>query len=665
MPNNKFYIAENTLRVRPNDFDDPNMVNMSTFGICTITYYDKRDGVIQVGTPANKFPTWNVIALNIKFSFPLSSDVYLYLSLPREGVTAYTILSDVRKEDAQGRPLFDGQNFYVYVGKLTAVENSKRTFIPDFGVKSTDNGGFITDGSSTNLNDMFALVKPESQDPSTWYVEALRDLLHLVMRGNLKLGGQLVWKGKEFTSVVDTSTEGGGYTDHQLITALKVMRAIEENNRLADERYLRKDQPDQTNYLLKIGEFIDSLLAGKGTGLFPDGRIQTDRMEIRQSLTVMETIFNRLSAQEGDFSFSECGTIENVEYLSDGTYRLPLRKRWERDFTALDWNDIIYGSVNDLASGGGNIRTSWMRVIGVNTTENYIEAILYPDNEVPGGKNYPPEPLMAVTRRGNSSNEARQSYWYISSYEKCICMLDGVTRPILEESNYSVLIGKMKNLSIFNNLPINYRQSYIFVRGLIGQDIIRVDVTGKPISTMTDRGVWSIVVAQGPNPYFFETKNPLTGAQETSTVYHRGVKWQCLRSGTVLEPKWNSTDWAFLEGNGEFSILFDSSRGMSFFYGIVDTVVTARFFYGEIDITDDVMSVPGTTITWSRDTGTPEEDAAWMPFFAEGMKNKLHLVDKDMGSSWPAVPMVTFQINAIIPQGDNNYLRESASFSTV
>ena len=92
--------------------------------------------------------------------------------------------------------------------------------------------------------------------------------------------------------------------------------------------FLRKDRADGTNFLLKFGEFIDSMVAGKGAGIFPDGRMQLSRLEVRDSLTVLELIFNRLSAMESDYSFSESGTIESVSQLEDGTYSLTPRRRW-------------------------------------------------------------------------------------------------------------------------------------------------------------------------------------------------------------------------------------------------------------------------------------------------------------------------------------------------
>ena len=83
--------------------------------------------------------------------------------------------------------------------------------------------------------------------------------------------------------------------------------------------FIRKDQPDTTPHQLNVGDFIDSLIAGKGIGLFPDGRAQLTRLEVRESLSVLELIFNRLLAMESDYSFSESGTVESVTLMEDGT----------------------------------------------------------------------------------------------------------------------------------------------------------------------------------------------------------------------------------------------------------------------------------------------------------------------------------------------------------
>ena len=167
-------------------------------------------------------------------------------------------------------------------------------------------------------------------------------------------------------------------TDHNVYSALRSL-----------VMFLRKDQADGTNFLLKFGKFIDSMIAGKGAGIYPDGRGQFERLEVRGSAVFKEIIYNRLNAQEGDTSYSENGVIESVALESDGTYTLKLRKRWENDFTAFQEGDIVYGIVNNLFSTG-EYYASWMRVLSKNVPANSISVLSYPDSEVPGGKNYPP-----------------------------------------------------------------------------------------------------------------------------------------------------------------------------------------------------------------------------------------------------------------------------------
>lgn len=168
-------------------------------------------------------------------------------------------------------------------------------------------------------------------------------------------------------------------TDRNTFSALRILaeidKAIKANNEGLGDKFISKKNDDYAEGIitflkdivvkgpikalskLTVGEsIIDSLIAGKGI-IAEDGRIQADRMELRSSLTVLELIFNRLSAMESDYSFSESGSIESVTLRDDGTYQLKLRKRWENDFTALAENDVAYGVVNNLASGGGDYYT--------------------------------------------------------------------------------------------------------------------------------------------------------------------------------------------------------------------------------------------------------------------------------------------------------------------
>lgn len=416
--------------------------------------------------------------------------------------------------------------------------------------------------------------------------------------------------------------------------------------------FLRKDQSDGTNFLLKFGEFIDSMIAGKGAGIYPDGRGQFEKLEVRSAMIVKELIYNRWFSQEGNVTYSEAGTIERIELLSDGTYDLYLRRRWENDITAFKAQDVSYGSVNNLNSTG-EYYDSWFRVLSVMQAENKLNVVLYPDEEVPGGKNYEPAVGMVITRRGNAVDEERQGFWYISSYEGCICMLDGVTKPILEESNYSIIIGKLKRLSLFDNLPINYLQSYVYCRGIAIQDLMRIDYQGVVVVQLNDRGFWSFEVAQSDTPY-------TAGKETVDTVWHYGCRWKCLVTGTTDEPRYASTGWAMIEGNPAFTIDIESENGWQFDgsqlqEGVVFTTLSVTGQLYNRDVTEHILD---TDVSWTRDTGNVSEDNAWAIKRADAGKT-LTLTPDDLEAEFGRTKMVcSFKATALLRDGQQTELAE-------
>ena len=418
--------------------------------------------------------------------------------------------------------------------------------------------------------------------------------------------------------------------------------------------FISKINSDTANGLItflkgaEYGEFIDSMIAGKGAGIYPDGRGQFERLEVRGSAVFKEIIYNRLNAQEGDTSYSENGVIESVTLESDGTYTLKLRKRWENDFTAFQEGDVVYGIVNNLFSTG-EYYTSWVRVLSKNIAANSISVLVYPDSEVPGGRNYPPTELMIITRRGNAINEDRQSYWYLSATtDKCLVWLEGVTKPVLEQNNYYMILGRLPNLDLFDNLPINYKHSYIFARAGIFGELYRVDWQGLPVQELVDRGFWSAEVASSDNPY--------TNTQERAdTVWHYGCKWKCLMTGTADEPQYAAAGWAMLEGNPEFTIEIGSTKG---WYFDIETFSTTLYITGKLynrDVTDHILDAD---VSWTRDTGNVSEDNAWAVKRAGAGKN-LPLTIDDLGPNYTNMRVCTFKAQALLRDGQQFEVAEN------
>lgn len=425
-------------------------------------------------------------------------------------------------------------------------------------------------------------------------------------------------------------------TDKNVLSSLRTLLEIAK-------RALSKEHSDSTDYLLKLlaggefGEFVDSMIAGKGAGIFPDGRAQVERLEVRGSLSVLDLIINQIQGMESDYSFTEIGKIKSVEDLGENTYRLSIEKRTDFDFMKFQDNDVCFSIINTLLTGGSEYYTSWMRILTTNSEENSITVVLYPDSEVPGGTNYPPLAGYNVTRRGNStlpeaggSNERAQS-WMISSREGRIMFLSNVYKPILEDYNYSISIGRFPRTKALEKLPISENETGVMAQTVIAEKFYQFDYNGDVIPSKVDRGIWSLETAQSGAPYRFvqhELAKP-SGSEytllEQHTVYHLGCKWGCLKDKTTDEPKWNSPSWGLLEGDSRYSLQLSLSGGEAFVIGGVDTVMSGRIYFGTTDITDDVMADGATEVEWFRDSGNVPADNLWTPEYVDGNRLAIHI----------------------------------------
>lgn len=382
----------------------------------------------------------------------------------------------------------------------------------------------------------------------------------------------------------------------------------------------------------EFGEFIKSLYAGKGAGIDAKGNAEFESVRVRSYFECLELIINRLSAIEGDQLLTEADTIDSVDDLGDNCYGLHLRSKWDGYFTAQAVGNVLKGIINTLASGSGKFYTCWLRVNSVNTANNYIEVTAYPDEDTPAGKNYAPCEAMKIARWGNQTDTKRQSCIYLSSTEGRIVRLTGVTKPIVEASNYGATFGTLPEFLREMDLPIVEGQDYVYARGLIVQDIIRIDYQGRPVSEVIDRGQWDATAN-----YYCEAINPDTG-HEISDVWYMGCKWRCAKTGTKTAPAWNNTDWAMVEGNPQFTVefadtdyIFDPDR-----FALTLTII-ARLY--NMDITDDILPADVQWTRYSEDAKGNERvasDNAWALKRANAGKSiDLTIADCDLNGYMP------------------------------
>lgn len=334
----------------------------------------------------------------------------------------------------------------------------------------------------------------------------------------------------------------------QLESSVKGLTHNGEKIRLQNSLdFLSKRYNDRTPFGLQVGGNLRAdkqLMVGKyvqgfaGAGIDEKGNGEFESIESRSWLKVQELIYNRLNALEGNTSFADVGTIETLSPGTDGRLVAAMRKRWDGDFTAFQEGDVIYGYVNKLDSSVKEFYKSWALVESVDRDTNSLVLFQYADKDVPGGKNFPVTEEMIITRWGNKTNPKRQSSFYISCEDGNIVQLMGVHQPILEEGNYGAILGKIPKGLLDDAIEelVNEDQPYLYLRGLLVQDIIRINYKGALIQYGNFRGEWSFDIAES-DEYYDVTR------EYYDIVRYNGCLWRCLSPQTRSTPGKDPTAW--------------------------------------------------------------------------------------------------------------------------
>lgn len=417
---------------------------------------------------------------------------------------------------------------------------------------------------------------------------------------------------------------------------------------LCDSPFIRKDQADSTSFLLS---FLAGAVVGEGDKikLNADGSISCGRIEVDGSAIFKELVFNKQNTYDGDFNFTDKGIVDTVVHTDINTYLIYLRKEYEDQITTFKKDDVLRCIINNLDTDG-TYYTSWSRVNAVDTTENTITVITYSAAEVPGGVNYPPVEGARLARWGNATDTARQQSFYLSSTEGRFMFLQGVTKPILDDTNYSAFIGVPPELDCLKGLPLNSSQPYIYARGLIVQDIIRIDYKGNPHYQVRDCGIWS-----KDNVYIHGYDETAKGYYQDS-AWHGGCYWYCSAGKATkgLAPRINNTEWVCVIGGGNIIINIISSEG-NFFNAAKQwtTNMVAHVYNAEMELTEAEIGV--SNIYWERIGDGGDGDKAWNALHKAGVNGLTLPVDSttDIPSDFLTTRKVGFKIYVTLPDGNS------------
>lgn len=317
---------------------------------------------------------------------------------------------------------------------------------------------------------------------------------------------------------------------------------------------VRTEGTEQVMEQLLVGDFLSGQ---NGARINKDGAAEVESLTVRSRLEVAEMQINRLTAVEGDWLLTESGTVEHVE-KQGAQWVLTMRRRFEGDTTAFAVHDVVKGIVSTAAVRAFRPNTplptpetalyavAWLRVESVDINDNSITCSLYDNADVPGGANMQPCEGMNLARWGNTSIAERRSCLYLSSREGRIMHLQGVTAPKITAEHQRASFGTLPDfLKAELGEVVDGKDDYLFARGLVVQDIIRLDAKASPIPEIVDRGVW-----KAGTKYFGGTRNPEMKRFEISDVWLDGARWRCTTTkseGTTEAPAPNSTHWTLIQ----------------------------------------------------------------------------------------------------------------------
>ena len=427
----------------------------------------------------------------------------------------------------------------------------------------------------------------------------------------LRLGSDLVDKlSKENTE--------GELTDTSVMSALRVLKEIANNNDELKKIFLRKDQEDTTNFLLSFlggavfgKDGFASGLTGFGAKIDKDGNGEMRGLRLWEWLEVPELRYNRVEAVAGiKWRSPGMGIIESCqpdqspegELLSTGTVQLKLEDG-ELGMVVLD--DIALGiyhfgderdAVSDKDDSKGNFAvkgfaTTYFRITGVSGKDN--KTFTY---SLRPGYTVHPQPQMHFVCYGNFTDESRQSSVYETrTYTR---MLWKQNTWEIGKKNIALQMGDLTNLNIHGMNMQGYSMyiNSVYFTGTVTQ----VKPDGTPVRVANDRGAWQA----GKYDYY-------------DRVSHNGCLWLCVNEkGTDSEPTEGNADWLKqvdkgadgTEGSSPVMLAITSSKGVLFQGGVQETLLTATAYRDNLDIT---AKIPPSRFSWTRTSANTEDDQLW------------------------------------------------------
>lgn len=616
-----YWISASAIRITLNALGEANRVQGSvTSGAVIAVYRDDVRSAAEGGSADNGdglgygadyqprrwqltiAPTW----------FNTDTAKYVYAAVPRSASVASQAVIvfpseplDIWGRNEEGVQAGSKNWFYIFLqGIISEVTTESGTTLRKWRQPISTGKLDTAQGNAERLNDQEWYNYSPQQQLVTFLKEiamsddsAFRNLKAIAadIAQSLSVGTSLTLNG-------DTLTGTAKISDTPETSADKIVTPAYLDE-FGNTRYLSKVHDDTAAGKITFGQglLFKQLLKSYGAvDGFQDGRgiimdalrglIQTDSLDVRGFMRVMELVINRLQLMESDYSFTEGDTTERVDFSDNGLRMvLTMHKEHDNDHTPFYPGDILYAKVNDLLDHG-TYYTCWLRVVSVDLNANTVKVVPYPalkqngDIYVPGAKNhtflgteidgagfdtellhdyalYPNgyEKILNLTRHGNvadgladgddpssysasvlESQKLRQQAWVLSTTDKRLSFYWNVDEPIIRDENYALCLGILPDLA---NLPStrNPDMPSLYVNTIFYDNQHAANYPAKVIKE--DRGQWTANPTAEYNgtaisePYHYKTFTNVTWRTYRDSSAWASLTDEQLRQKMMLEWK--------------------------------------------------------------------------------------------------------------------------------
>ena len=380
--------------------------------------------------------------------------------------------------------------------------------------------------------------------------------------------------------------------------------------------FLRKDQQDETNYLLsllggilvsKIAKFGNFITGVSGGMIDEEGNMEMESGYFRKRLFVPEIAYNRITYFKGRAVISPGGGCKVKSYIKndDGSFTV-IPDLTEADGLSQFVDDILSAFFTTKNEEG---KLTGFAQMQFRVTEADYDAKTFKMVNRPGN-NYEPGEEMILAQTGNFTDLDRQTYILFDTLNgnNCITFFDNANTWDPEPAQMKSWLGKKKGMKVQGFDCDNYSAvlQNILMTGLIFQTDT---ITGQPIRVPLDKGAWEA----GPHAYF-------------DRVSHNGSLWLCINpEGTESEPADNNPDWLKQVAEGQRGLQgLQGPKGEQGIQGPAGADGRSSYFhikYSHLqnpvkptDISDTPNDYIGTYVDFSEDDSTDPAAYTWARF---------------------------------------------------